>query len=170
MTNRTKRLLIRTWTPNDVEALCALTRQEGLSEFSVSGYLNFTEEQATQWIQKEILRFKNHRLAKFAVALKDTDELIGISGLFQMPPPNESSIELNYRYPRKYRGFGYATEAAQAILDYGFNTLGLRQINANADFNNKASQAVLARLGMRLIGEVTYHGIRAGRWAIDRDK
>jgi ribosomal-protein-alanine N-acetyltransferase len=162
----TPRLIVRTWELSDIEALCDLSRQDGISEFSISGYANFSEEQAEQRIRHEMERFEKYRLGKFAVVLKDLNVPIGISGIFQMPPPQESEIELNYRYPIHRRGQGYATEAAQAILNYGFDVLGLKRINANADLRNARSHAVLERLGMKRFGDVTYEGIQAGRWSI----
>ena len=151
-----------------MEALCNLTRQEGLSEFSaISGYSDFSEGQASRWIQKELDRFRAHRLGKFAVVLKESGYPIGISGLFQSYAPHEADVELNYRYPKVYRGKGFATEAAQAILQYGFDELGLKKIFANADLRNVDSRAVLHRLGMKQIGEVSYGGIQAGRWVLE---
>lgn len=162
----TPRLLIRTWTPEDVGSLCDLSRKEGLSEFSSHGYANFSEERAREWILKEVRRFAELRVAKFAVISKELKLPIGISGIFPMPPPNNSEIELNYRYPREHRGQGFATEAAQAIIHYGFKTLNLPQINAVVELQNHASQAVLARLGMKRIGEITYKGVQAGHWVL----
>lgn len=164
----TPRLRIQTWELSDIDALCALTRLDGISEYSVSSYANYSRERATEWIRKEMDRYARFRLGKFAVVSKELGRPIGISGLFQMPPPDEQEIELNYRYPKIYRGQGFATEAARAVLDYGFYTLGLARINANADLANTASQAVLARLGMKKIGETTYAGILAGRWSITK--
>jgi ribosomal-protein-alanine N-acetyltransferase len=165
----TPRLIVRTWELSDIEALCDLSRQEGISEFSISGYADFSEEQAEQWIRYEMERFGKYRLGKFAVISKKLGVPLGISGIFQMPPPQDTEIELNYRYPIHRRGQGFATEAAQAILNYGFDVLGLKRINANADLRNKRSHAVLERLGMMRIGDVTYEGIEAGRWSITRN-
>lgn len=160
----TPRLLVQTWALEDIKALCDLTHLDGINEFSVSGYADFSEERASQWIRHEIARFNEYKLGKFKVVSKELQKPIGISGLFQMP--NENEIELNYRYPRVYRGKGFATEAAKAILNYGFQTLGLKRINANVDLRNAPSHAVIERLGMKRIGETTYEGIRASRWSI----
>lgn len=166
--SETHRLIIRTWELSDVANLCDLSSQDGISEFSISGYSNFSSDYALKWIQNEIERYKKYRLGKFAVISKELATPIGISGLFQMPSPNENEVELNYRYPIKRRAQGFATEAAKAILEYGFNELGLKRINANADLKNTASHAVLTRIGMNRVGEVTYEGIQAGRWSIEK--
>ena len=162
----TPRLIVRTWELEDVDALCALTREEGISEFSVSGYADYSQEKAKIWIQKEQDRFARSQLAKFAVVKKDSNQLIGISGLFQMPPPNDKDVELNYRYPKAHRGQGYAVEAARGILYYGFYSLKLPAIYANVDVKNLASQKVLQKLGMSLVGSTTYEGVQATRWCL----
>lgn len=177
--NETNRLRIQTWEPEDIEKLCHLTKLEGISEFSISGYSNFTWQQAKQWIEKEQERYAKNKLGKFAIYVKQLetkpnaafaadDTLIGISGLFQMPPPTDNSVELNYRYPKQFRGKGYALEAAQALIDYGFNKLNLKEIYANADLTNIPSQKILTRLKMERVGDITYEGIKAGRWCIKR--
>jgi [ribosomal protein S5]-alanine N-acetyltransferase len=171
---QTPRLLIRTWTLADVPALMALTREPGLNEFSLSGYENFSEDRAKEWIEKEMLRFDRFHLCRFAIGLRETEELIGISGLFEQPNRKGiadafENIELNYRYPARRRGLGYATEAARAILEYGFKNVKLTCIYANADLKNLKSHRVLEKLGMKRIGDTEYEGIKAGRWRIDSE-
>jgi RimJ/RimL family protein N-acetyltransferase len=58
-----------------------------------------------------------------------------------------------------YWGQGFATEAARAVLDHCFTTLGIEQIATTVDGPNTASQRVLERLGMRSQGEKTVNGL-----------
>jgi [ribosomal protein S5]-alanine N-acetyltransferase len=60
-----------------------------------------------------------------------------------------SVADINYTVSRPYWGRGYATEAASAVMQFGFVWLGLRMIEANAFPENIASQRVLAKLGMQ---------------------
>jgi RimJ/RimL family protein N-acetyltransferase len=57
---------------------------------------------------------------------------------------------LYYALDPAHHGKGYATEAAQALIDYAFQYLNLKRIVANTEFTNLASQAVMKRLGMTL--------------------
>ena len=57
--------------------------------------------------------------------------------------------DINYTVSKPYWGRGYATEAASAIMQFGFVRLGLRAIEANAFPENRASIRVLAKLGLR---------------------
>lgn len=59
---------------------------------------------------------------------------------------------LGFLVKRDYRGRGYATEAARAVVDYGFEQLGLARILAGCDPENEASRRVLEKIGMRTVG------------------
>ena len=50
----------------------------------------------------------------------------------------------------EFRGFGYATEAANALITLGFGAMNLRRIVATTEHDNVPSQNVMRRLGMRL--------------------
>ena len=59
------------------------------------------------------------------------------------------TIEIGWRLAPEFWGFGYVTEAAEALLDFGFETLGREEIISFAVWNNRRSTAVMERLGMR---------------------
>jgi RimJ/RimL family protein N-acetyltransferase len=66
--------------------------------------------------------------------------------------PEFRSASLGYCYGQAAWGHGYATEAAHALLDWGFATLDLNRVQAEADTRNVASRRVLEKLGFRLEG------------------
>lgn len=165
---KTARLCIRTWEHADIEKLCRLTREPGIGDFSISSYSNFSPEHAKRWIETEIDRYQKRGLGRFAVTaagtLSNSNEILGISGIFEMIPPDEDHVEINYRYPICFRGKGYATEAAQAILGYGFNQLNLGSIDAVTLPQNAPSKRILNRLGFREIGKLKYQNEIWERW------
>lgn len=67
-------------------------------------------------------------------------------------------IEVGYRMPPSSWGKGYATEATRAVLDYGFNTVGLDEITAVTHPDNAASQHVLTKCGLKRDGTLNYNG------------
>lgn len=67
-------------------------------------------------------------------------------------------IEVGYRMPPSSWGNGYATEATRAVLDYGFNTVGLDEITAVTHPDNAASQHVLTKCGLKRDGTLNYNG------------
>ena len=86
-----------------------------------------------------------------AFALDQPDQFIGWVCLHTLP--GYTDIEIGYCFAPAARGFGYATEAGRACLDYGFGTLGLNEIVAVIDPANDRSQRVIARLGFTQDGE-----------------
>ena len=71
---------------------------------------------------------------------------------------------LGYVLARRSWGNGYATEAAAALLRYGFDELGLHTISATCDPENTASAAVLRRIGMRQVGYLHRQVYVRGEW------
>jgi RimJ/RimL family protein N-acetyltransferase len=92
---------------------------------------------------------------RFAIILRDTGNLCGGAGLrFE---PAHRRAELGYWIGVPYWGHGYATEAAAAVVQYGFDTLGLQRIYASHFSGNVASARVLQKIGMRHEGRLRSH-------------
>lgn len=99
-----------------------------------------------------------------AIVVRETDELVGAVGYvpFFSPWPDmkdgvpESRSKchpvfgLYYVVSPSHQRKGYATEAAKALIDYAFNTLHLRRVVANTNYDNVASQGVMKKIGMTL--------------------
>jgi RimJ/RimL family protein N-acetyltransferase len=98
----------------------------------------------------------------WAVEWKDRQEFLGLAGLIAKPPririaglPNKSgTLFLTYRLAKGTWGQGVASEAAGAILDYGFRTLHCQAVMAFSHVDNIRSRRVLEKIAMRLVGKV----------------
>ncbi|MDH4351518.1 MAG: GNAT family N-acetyltransferase, partial [Gemmatimonadota bacterium] len=97
-----------------------------------------------------------------AVGDRATAVLVGAIGLILRP--EHSRAELGYWIGRPFWGRGYATEAAGAMLRYGFETLGLRRLYACHFARNPASGRVLEKVGMRQEGIARAHAQRWNRF------
>jgi RimJ/RimL family protein N-acetyltransferase len=86
-----------------------------------------------------------------AVARTDSRRVIGCVGL-HLPTAESHQAMLGYCYRREAWGQGYATEAGSAMVDFGFDVLGLHRIWAGCDADNAGSIRVLEKLGMSLEG------------------
>jgi RimJ/RimL family protein N-acetyltransferase len=86
----------------------------------------------------------------WAMVLKETGELIGMTGL--LPFPDTSSAELGYYLGRAHWDRGYATEAGRAVVRFGFERPGCRKLTSRFHADNPASGRVLAKLGFQPIG------------------
>ena len=85
-----------------------------------------------------------------------SDDFLGL--VFLKPVKDTSYVEIGYRMPQAHWGNGYATEATLAVLDYGFNTVGLDEITAVTHADNGASQHVLTKAGLKRVGTLNYNG------------
>ncbi len=65
-------------------------------------------------------------------------------------------------------GFGFATEAAQAVVSYGFDSLALQSIIGLVMPDNIASVRVLQKIGLQFSGKVSYRGLQVDRYIITR--
>lgn len=90
--------------------------------------------------------YAKHGMGRWAVVRREDSAWLGWCGLKWHP--EEAFVDLGFRLYRKYWGYGYATEAAKASLEYGFKHLGLKRIVGRAMKENLASIRVLEKCGM----------------------
>lgn len=95
--------------------------------------------------------FDQKKLGKFPIFLKATGEFIGTCGFEPFQLEGEEEVELGYRLCLKHWGQGYATEAAMAILGYGFGPLNRSKIIAFVLPENRASVKILEKLGFHYL-------------------
>lgn len=107
--------------------------------------------------------YQRGRLGMF---LKETGAFAGWCGL-KYHPENEET-ELGFRLKRAYWNKGYATEAARASLDYGFNELKLPTIMGRVIKDNTASIRVLEKIGMRYWKDFDFEGVPGIYMRIDK--
>ena len=119
---------------------------------------------AERWIGTHAREFRLKRSVVFAVESRRTGKLVGAIGL-TIDGENESA-ELGYWIGRSYWGRGYATEAAETVLMYGFTELGLNRIHANHFNRNPASGEVLRKIGMKREGVLRRH---VKKWGVFED-
>jgi len=106
--------------------------------------------------------FEIGRRARFAVTLRDApDMLLGTVSLRRYA--RDRRAELGYWLAQPAWGHGFATEAARAMIDFGFSGLGLARIYAQVLADNRASLRVLDKLGMVNEGVKRQHVHKARR-------
>lgn len=85
----------------------------------------------------------------WAVCLKETDEFIADCGLVKQIVDGETEIEIGYHIKKEYWLKGFATEAARACKDYGFNQLGVNKFISIIDSRNLPSIRVAEKIGFK---------------------
>ena len=107
-------------------------------------------EQTEAVVLKSILRYEDPACHRWVIALRQDDTIIGVADLLRFTEDHRCSFA--YMIGEDFWGNGYATEALRAIFAYGFDHLGLLQIEADHFSNNPASGRVMQKLGMQHIG------------------
>ncbi|HKS28463.1 MAG TPA: GNAT family N-acetyltransferase [Pyrinomonadaceae bacterium] len=160
----TERLVLRRFTPDDLDELVALR-----SDPEVRRYLgDQSRERVEQRLQYYISHYEPHGFGMWAVLLKETGQMIGWCGLMFLDETPE--VEVGYGVARDYWGKGLMTEAAHACLRYGFERVGLERIVAVAMPENHASRRIMEKLGMRYEKIVHHYGHDLVYYAIGRDE
>lgn len=134
-------------------------------------YLRYYEWEARDaaTVRKFIEEFINQqaeqprRRYQLAVVRRDDGRLIGNVGI-RLDTAESYEAELGYEIAPDEWGQGFATEAAAALVAFGFGSLGLHRINAWCVADNAASARVLQKLGMSLEGRVREREYYKGRW------
>ena len=131
-------------------------------------YYPFTErtpEDAQAFVQMFLDQQAGHPRTKFqlAVARKGDPRLIGNCGI-RLDAAGARQASIGYEDAPDYWGHGYATEAAQAMMHFGFTTFQLHRVWADCVAENTASAHVLEKLGMRLEGHLRESEYFKGRW------
>jgi RimJ/RimL family protein N-acetyltransferase len=103
------------------------------------------------------------RTWQLAITLRGHDRLIGNCGI-RVNDPARREANIGYELHPDHWGRGYATEAARAILGFGFSSLEMHRVWAECVADNTASAHVLEKLGMRREAHLREHQWYRTRW------
>jgi RimJ/RimL family protein N-acetyltransferase len=143
----TKRLILRRLVMDDLNDLFALYRDPEIRQYFPEGVLSLEEtKEELEWFLNGHPQHPN--LGLWATIHKETGKFIGRCGLLPWTIDGQNEVEVAYTIARNYWGQGLATEAAQAILNYGFEKLGFSRLICLIDEKNIASQRVATKIGM----------------------
>lgn len=144
---QTGRLLLRQWRDSDRGAFAELNDDTEVMQYFPSRLSRAESDALADRLAGAI---ETNGWGLWAVERRDTGEFIGFAGL-QVPTydfPFMPVVEVGWRLARPAWGRGFATEAAVASLDYGFEELDLDEIVAMTSERNTRSRALMDRLGM----------------------
>ena len=143
----TRRLKLRLLNENDIDDLLLLFGDPIAMKYfpSVKDYKGSEE-----WFIENITNYKTYGYCLLAVEKKDDNKFIGYCGFIPQKDVNEKDeIEIGYGLIRTYWHKGFATEAAIACKNYGFNKLKCNRLISLIRPENKASINVAIRNGMQ---------------------
>ena len=128
-------------------------------------WTNRTPEAVQAFVQMFLAQQQEQPRTKFqlAVVLKSTGKLIGNCGI-RLKSPDTHLGDIGYELSPEHWGHGYATEAARAIVTFGFTQLKLHRIEAQCIAENVGSAHVLQKLGMQLERRLRENEYFKGCW------
>ena len=161
----TERLVLRRYTHDDIPDVLGFASQPSVAGVT-SRRIPATEEGVRKYIdlQNSYQPFEEDKVFELAIERKEDGKVIGLLGLIHQ---DGGQGEVGWALGVEYRGQGYATEAARALMDYGFKSLGLHRIHADTSTENPASWRIMERLGMRREGLLRGAVYEEGEW-VDR--
>jgi [ribosomal protein S5]-alanine N-acetyltransferase len=159
---KTARLLLRPFILADAKDVQRLAGNRAIASTTASIPHPYDDGVAEQWIAAQQRRFEQGMWLDLAITLDPEGTLVGALGLrFE---PEHDRAELGYWIGKLFWGRGYATEAARALLQYGFDTLGLHRIYARHFTRNPASGRVLQKISMKHEGQRRQHEKKWGSY------
>jgi len=157
----TQRLILREVKMTDAGQLLAAMACPEVHSMHSNGFWNIAD--VRRYIAVLTKEYKAGKYRTLAIAERETDTLCGtitinVQEIF-------SRAELGYWIAIPHRNKGYATEAARAVITYGFDELGMRRIQSFHSVGNPASGRVLEKAGMMYEGTLRQYNALDGRGA-----
>lgn len=160
-----ERILLREEISEDLDAM-----HQWLSDPEVNRFLcwgTHTREETLVQLAEGIGEQFNPQRKKyyFTLALKDSGQVIGSTGIEVLNlQASGGEGEIGYFLNKSYWGRGYASEAVQLLLDFGFRSLNLHKISASCMEGNEASEQVMQRCGMQKEAQLRKSVFWLGKW------
>lgn len=157
----TNRLGLRNWLDSDIPKFVKMNKDSRVMEYFPK---ILTEFESKQMVEKNKMNISDNGFGLWAVEIKQTNEFIGFVGLSipQFEANFTPCIEIGWRLAYKYWGNGYAQEAAEKCLDYGFINLGFKEIVSFTSVLNLRSINVMKKIGMKYTQEFEHPNIAQG--------
>jgi len=154
-TLRTEHLVLRAFNLSDAPEVQHLAGAKEIASVTLHIPHPYKDGVAELWISSHQGAFDRGESVALAVTLRADGTLIGAVSL-SLDQTHERA-ELGYWIGVPYWGQGYCTEAARAMVNYGFEVLGLHRIHASHFASNPASGRVMQKLGMTREGCLRHH-------------
>ena len=164
----TERLVIRPYREDDATALHEVFGSPEVMKWTPSPPSKDVAETAQRLARTMAFTARQPPgMGLWALQLKKPAEFLGQVGLFPVEGKGPE-VEVAYELAPRVWGHGYATEAARALIDYGFGELGLQRIVALILPDNARSRNVASKCGLALEGPGRFYGLDLVVYARER--
>jgi RimJ/RimL family protein N-acetyltransferase len=164
-TLQTQRLILRPFTLEDAPIVQRLAGAYEVAATTLNMPHPYQDGMAQQWISSQRAKHEKGEVVDFAIVIREGILLCGAIGLGI--DKRNNNAELGYWIGVPYWGQGYCTEAAKAVLSYGFKSLNLHRIHAAHLKCNPASGRVMQKIGMSYEGCSRDHFCKWGQFYDD---
>lgn len=156
----TERLQLRTLSTEDAERVEELASDYEIARTTLTIPHPYPKGSAVPFIESVLKMEEKEPVAFFAIIEKESSSLIGIINIGNHPVHKRG--ELAYWVGKPYWGKGYGTEAAKAVMKFGFEVLNLHKIFAASFTDNPGSWRIMEKIGMKHEGTFRQHVIKDG--------
>jgi RimJ/RimL family protein N-acetyltransferase len=151
----TERLILRPLEARDATSVHRLASAPEIADTTLTFPHPYPFHAAVEWIERAHKEWKAETAYIFAITLKETKEFLGGIGLHLTI--HDRNAEMGFWVGKPFWNCGYCSEAAFAMMKFGFQTLGLHRIYGRHFPRNIASGKVLTKVGMKYEGHLRQH-------------
>lgn len=167
----TDRLILREILVSDAEAFFAMDNNPNVHRYLWNKPTQKIEEtlEIITFVRKQYL---DNGIGRFAIISKETKEFMGWAGLkfnTEMVNNKTNFYDIGYRLDEKFWGRGYASEASFAWVQYAFETLKIKTIEAATHIENVASNRILQKIGMQFTEQYQEDGVSWNWYQLEND-
>jgi [ribosomal protein S5]-alanine N-acetyltransferase len=159
-TLQSERLILRPFVAGDAAEVHRIVSDREIAANTAHIPHPYPDGMALEWIDRVTARWPTGESAVFAATERGAGRIVCAAGL-EIDPPHRRA-ELGYWVARPYWNCGYASEAAAAVVAFGFRALGLNRVAAHHYTRNPASGRVLQKIGMTWEGRMRRHVLKWG--------
>jgi len=158
----TERLRLRPFTLDDAPTVQQLAGDPAIADTTLNIPHPYLDGMAENWINTHADALASRKSITYAITSRQDGALLGAIGL--TINRQDRRAEMGYWMGKPFWDRGYTTEAARALLAFGFNELDLNRIHASYLVRNPASGRVMEKMGMRHEGLLRQHVQKNGRF------
>jgi RimJ/RimL family protein N-acetyltransferase len=168
----TERLILRDFLETDQADLFEMDSDPEVHRYLGNRPVKTVDEIKTV-IQMVRQQYIDNQIGRWIMVEKATGNVLGWAGLKYIRQTMNSTshfYDVGYRLKQKHWGKGFASEAAQAALAYGFNQLNLTEIIGITAIENQASANILKKIGLQFINQFVEDGMQCNWFKITADE
>jgi [ribosomal protein S5]-alanine N-acetyltransferase len=143
----TERLILRRLTIDDADFILELLNEPAFIRNIGDRGVRNTDDAQLYILSGPVASYGKYGFGLFGVERKESGEPIGICGLLKRDSLDD--VDIGFAFLERFRGKGFATESAAAVMEYGRSTLRIPRIVAITSPDNEESIRVLSKIGLR---------------------